>query len=157
MEIEKNIAFFIREQFPNIYKEDGPELVALVEDYYRFLETQENQSLYVARRLFEYKDIDTTLAELLLFFKKKFLDDLPLKENTIKFIVKNILDLYRRKGTPAGIELFFAIFFQEFDINIVYPADKMLKVSNSRWRRGVYLQMIPNQNRFVSKLDQVYT
>lgn len=157
MEIEKNIAFFIREQFPNIYKEDGPELVALVEDYYRFLESQENQSLYVARRLFEYKDVDTTLAELLLFFKKKFLDDLPLKENTIKFIVKNILDLYRRKGTPAGIELFFAIFFQEFDVDITYPADKMLKVSNSRWRRGIYLQMIPNQNRFISKLEKEYT
>lgn len=157
MEVEKNIAFFIKEQFPGIYKENGPELVALVEDYYKFLETQSNQSLYVSRRLFEYRDVDTTLAELLLFFKNKFLHDLPLKENTISFIVKNVLDLYRRKGTPAGIELFFSIFFQEFDIDIVYPADKMMKVSNSKWRRGIYLQIIPNDNRFTSVSGKTYT
>lgn len=157
MEIEKNISLFVEKQFPAIYREDGAELVQLVKDYYKFLETQENQSVYVARRMFEYRDIDTTLASMIIFFKKKFLADLPLRESSIRVVVKNILDLYRRKGTPAGIELFFAIFFQEFDIDIVYPAEKMLKVSNSKWRRGVYLQMFPNTNVFTSKTDKQYS
>jgi hypothetical protein len=30
-EIEKNIAFRIKEQFPGIYREDGQELIQLVE------------------------------------------------------------------------------------------------------------------------------
>lgn len=157
MEIEKNISIFIEQQFPGIYREEGAELVELVKDYYQFLETQSNQSTYVARRMFEYRDIDTTLASMIIFFKKKFLSDLPLKETTIKFIVKNILDLYRRKGTPAGIELFFAIFYQEFDIDIIYPAEKMFKISNSKWRQGTYLQMFPNTNTFTSKTDKVYS
>jgi hypothetical protein len=157
MEIEKNISLFIQQQFPGIYREDGPELVQLVKDYYKFLETQENQSVYVSRRMFEYKDVDTTLSDMIMFFKKKFLADLPLKESTIRFIVKNILDLYRRKGTPAGIELFFAIFYQEFNVEIYYPSKQMLKVSNSQWRRGVYLQLFPNNNVFLSKTDKQYS
>jgi hypothetical protein len=157
MEIEKNIAFFIQSHFPAIYRENGAELVQLVEDYYRFLETQENQSVYVSRRYFDYKDINTTLTKMLVFFQKKFLADLPLKEDVLRFIVKNILDLYRRKGTPAGIQLFFALFYREYDVEIYYPSKQMLKVSNAKWRRGVYLQMFPNDNSFVSKTGKEYT
>ncbi len=121
-EIEKNIAFFIKHQFPGIYREEGSELVQLVEDYYKFAETQTNQHVHVSRRYSEYKDIDTTLASMIVFFQKKFLSDLPLKSDVIKFIVKNIQDLYRRKGTPADIELFVAIFYVEFDLEIAFHA-----------------------------------
>ena len=157
MEVEKNIAFFIDQQFPDIYRQDGGELVQLVKDYYKFLETETNQPHYVSRRLFEYKDIDTTIKEMLIFFQRKYLADLPLRESIVPFLVKNILELYRRKGTSAGIELFFSIFFNEYNIDIIYPADKMLKVSNSKWKRGVYLQLFPNNNYFLSKTDKAYT
>ena len=157
MEIEKNISFFVEQQFPAIYKENGPELVELTRYYYKFLEDQTNQSLHVARRFFDYKDVDTTVQSLLIFFHKKFLADLPLDENIVPFLTKNILDLYRRKGTPAGIETFFSIFYNEYEIDITYPASKMLKVSNSKWRRGVYLQMFPNNNQFDSPTGDEYT
>lgn len=156
-EINKNIAFFIKQQFPGIYREDGAELVQLVEDYYRFAETQTNQHNYISRRIYEIRDVDTTLADFILFFQKKFLQDLPLKEDVIKFIVKNILDLYRRKGTAAGIELFFAIFYEEFDLDITYPAKFMLKASNSEWRQGVYLQLFPNTGAFFSQSGKEFS
>ena len=156
-EIEKNISLFVKRQFPAIYREDGPELVQLVEDYYKWSETQENQHIYQQRRFFETKDIDTTLESMIIFFKKKFLADLPLKTDVIKFIIKNILDLYRSKGTARGIELFFAIFYQEFDIEIIYPSERMAKISDSDWKQGVYLQMFPNQNKFTSKSGKEYT
>lgn len=156
-DIEKNISLFIKQQFPAIYREDGPELVQLVEDYYKFSETQTDQHIYQQRRYFENKDIDTTLENMIIFFKKKFLADLPLKSDIIKFIVKNILDLYRSKGTARGIELFFAIFYQEFDIEILYPSEKMAKVSDSEWRQGVYLQMFSNNGKFFSEAGKQYT
>jgi len=155
--IENNISFFIQSHFPAIYRENGEELVELVEEYYKWLESTDNQSIYNARRMFEYRDIDTTLEKMLIFFQKKFLADLPLKEETIRFVTKNILDLYRRKGTPAGIELFFALFYDEFDAEITYPARFMFKVSDSNWKNGIYLQMFPNKNKFVSKTDVIYT
>ena len=149
-QIEKSISFFINQQFPAIYREDGPELVQLARDYYKWMETATNQSTYVSRRFFEYKDIDTTIKSLLIFFKNKYLVDLELKESIVPFLVKNILDLYRRKGTKAGIELFFATFYKEFDIEVVYPSNKMLKASNSEWKTGNFLQMLPNDNLFTS-------
>ena len=156
-QIEKSISFFINQQFPAIYREDGPELVQLAKDYYKFMETQTNQSLYVSRRFYDYKDVDTTIKSLLIFYQKKYLADLELNEDRIPFLVKNILDLYRRKGTKAGIELFFSIFYNEYDIDIVYPSSKMLKPSNSEWKTGTFLQMFPNDNRFLSKTNKAYT
>ena len=155
-EIEKNLSLFIKNQFPAIYREDGPELVKLVEEYYKWSETQADQHIYQSRRLFETRDIDSTLNSMLIFFKKKFLADLPLKTSVIKFVVKNILDLYRSKGTARGIELFFAIFYQEFEIEILYPAEQMQKVSDSEWKQGTYLQMFPNNNFFTSKTKKEY-
>lgn len=143
-EIEKNIAFRIKQQFPGIYREDGAELIQLVEDYYRFLETETNNATYNSRRMFEYRDITTTIQEMLVFFQKTFLQDLPLMPNAeVRFIVKNILDLYRAKGTEGGIKLFFRIFYAE-NAKVEYPAKYMFKVSDSQWKNGTYLQMIPN-------------
>lgn len=157
MDVQKDIAFFINQQFPNIYREDGPELVQLARDYYKWLESDSKQSHYNSRRMFEYKDVDTTLKSMLIFFQKKYLADLKLQTNVVNILVKNILDLYRRKGTPAGIELFFSIFYREYDTDIIYPAKRMLKASNSKWKQGIYLQMFPNDNYFLSKTDKEYT
>jgi hypothetical protein len=148
MQVEKQIAFKIKDQFPALYREFGTELVDFVEEYYKFLETETNQSHYNSRRFFEYRDISTTLSELVLQFHKMFMADLPLlKDTDVKFVIKNIMDLYRRKGTPGGILLFFRIFYQE-DVEIKYPASQMFKPSDSDWRKGVYLQLFPNDNRF---------
>jgi len=157
MEVEKNISFFIEQQFPAIYREDGRELIAIVEEYYRWLETTEDQSTYNARRLFEYRDIDTTLSKMLLFFKNKFLSDLPFNEETVRFIVKNIMSLYRRRGTTEGLELFFRIFFQT-EVDVYFPARDILKPSASEWKVGSYLQLFSNSGRFYSaELDTLFT
>ena len=155
MQIEKNIAFLVNQQFPAIYRESGAELVNLVEEYYNFLETDTKQSNYVGRRLFEYKDIATTISSMIVFFQKKYMADLPFKEESDRFISRNIMDLYRRKGTKAGIELFFRAFYDE-EIEIFYPASKMFKPSDSKWKTGIYLQMYPNNNSFTSDSGIVY-
>ena len=156
-QIEKTLSFFINQQFPAIYRESGQELVQLARDYYKWMETTSNQSTYVSRRFFEYRDIDTTIKDLLIFYKNKYLADLELKESIIPFLVKNILDLYRRKGTKAGIELFFATFYKEYDIEVFYPSTKMFKPSNSEWKEGNFLQMTPNDNLFTSPLGVQYS
>ena len=153
---EKNIAFKIAQQFPALYRENGPELVKLVEEYYRFQETQPNQSVYNARRMFEYRDIANTLSSMIVFFQKKFLADLPLLDDaTVRFVVKNILDLYRRKGTEAGILLFFRMFYSE-DVEIRYPSQYMLKPSDSKWKTGTYLQLFTNNNLFYASDNITY-
>lgn len=157
MPIEKLISFHIEKQFPAIYREDGQELVQFVKEYYRFLESTPNQSIFNGRRMYEYRDIDTTLERMLLFFKNKYLADLPFDDETVRLIIKNILGLYRRKGTQDGLELFFRLFYNE-DIKVYYPARDILKPSDSEWNSGNYLELFPNDGIFAStKTDSVYT
>jgi hypothetical protein len=157
MAIEKLISFHIERQFPAIYREQGRELVEFVKEYYRFLETNDKQSVYNGRRLFEYRDIDTTLQRMLIFFQKKYLADLPFEESTLPIIVKNILDLYRRKGTEGGLEIFFRLFYGE-SIKVYYPARDILKPSDSVWRKGSYLQLYSNDGLFTStRTNKVFT
>lgn len=155
-EILKTTSFFVDSQFPALYKEFGPELIQLVKDYYEFLETETNQSVYNIRRIFEYRDVSSTLTSMLIHWQRTFLSGLPLKEDRVSFVTKNILDLYRAKGTKQGIEAFFRIFY-ESDIEIYYPAQQMLKPSSSFWRTGTFLQMFPNKDRFFSKTGVQYS
>lgn len=157
MSVDKLISFHIERQFPAIYREDGQELVQFVKEYYKFLETSPNQAIYNGRRIFEYRDIDTTLERMLIFFKNKYLSELPFDDNTVRIIVKNILGLYRRKGTQAGLEVFFRLFYNE-DVKVYYPARDILKPSDSAWQKGNYLQMSPNSGIFTStKLEGRFT
>jgi hypothetical protein len=142
MLVEKFVSYQIEKQFPTLFLEDGQELVSLVTFYYEFLENTSNQSVYNNRRIFEYRDIDNTLENMVIFFKNKFMSDLPIDQNSTRFAVKHILDLYRRRGTPEGIELFFNIFYKE-SIEIYYPARNVLKPSSSTWVKGVFLQLYP--------------
>jgi len=141
-EIAKKPSIFIENQFPAIYREEARELITIVEAYYEFLETQTNQSIYNVRNMFECRDIDTTLLNMLIFYRNKYLKGLPFDQTNIRFIVKNVMELYRRKGSKEGIELFFKMFYDE-EVEIYYPSYEMLKPSTSSWKVGKYLQLYP--------------
>lgn len=154
--VEKNIAFKIAQQFPAYFREYGSELVDIVEHYYRFVESQPNMGVYNTRKMFEYRDVGSTLSEMVIYFKNKYMADLPaLDEQNTRVVIKNIMDLYRRKGTEAGIKLFFRMFYQE-DVQLRYPSKYMFKPSDSKWQTGIFLQMYPNNNNFVSRSGAQY-
>lgn len=135
----KTTSIFVENQFPAIYRDDGRELIELVKAYYQFLEEEENQSTYNIRRIYEYRNIDSTLESMLVFFKNKFLNGLFFQED-VRFSVKNILDLYRRKGSKEGIELFFRLFFNE-EVQTYFPSEDIFKPSSSKWQVGAYIQL----------------
>lgn len=76
LEINDKISVFVKDQFPDFYKEDGVMFIKFVEAYYEYLE-QQGKSLDYARNLIEYRDIDETTSEFLDEFKKTFLSGLP--------------------------------------------------------------------------------
>jgi len=157
MEIEKSILFKIEQQFPAIFRENGPELVQLIKDYYEFMETETNMSLYRSRRLFEYRDIANTTTEFIIQYHKTFMADLDLLDPAVtRLAIKNILGLYRRKGTPGSIKLFFRLFYQA-DAEISYPGKYITKPSSSSWRKGIYLEMYTNDNSFFDKDGNEFT
>ena len=142
MQIEKFISQQINSQLPGLYREDAQDLIEFVKAYYQFLEETSNQSIYNTRRMFEYRDIDQTLPSLLEFFKEKYLEDLDLDKIDTKFLIKNVLDLYRRRGSQEGLELFFKMFYDK-KVSIYYPSKDILRPSSSTWQTGDFLQLYP--------------
>ena len=137
LNVRDHISPTIAEQFPALYREEGDFLVQFVESYYEFNEER------MDRNIPKLRDVDTTLASFLIFFKKKYLQSLPL--DTVvdtRFIIKHIQDLYKRKGSEESLRLLFRMFYDE-DIEVFYPSTAILKPSDSIWGGAIYLELKP--------------
>jgi hypothetical protein len=151
MPIEKLISPFISQQFPDFYKDQGPNFIAFVRAYYEWIE-QSNNAIGHSRSLLEYNDIDTTIEQFIANFKYQYIQSLPDSAVVDKrLLLKHILDLYRAKGTPRAVELLFRVVFNE-DIELYIPNEYIFKPSDNTWKVPRYLEVgsHPNINRLVS-------
>lgn len=140
MDITKNISNVIKEQFPDFYKEEGEMLIEFVTQYYKWME-QENNPLYHSRNLFDYNDIDNTFDEFLDYFVKKYMSGIPTYVFSDKRLLqKNILDLYRAKGSNEGFKLLFRFLYNE-EIDIYVPQVDVFKPSAGRWIEERYIEV----------------
>lgn len=151
-ELEKFISPFIADQFPSIYKEEGPLFIAFVKAYFEWLEEQ-NQVVYDSRRLLEYRDIDKTVDVFVDNFKKKYMFPIP---NDIagdkRLLQKHIKEIYGSKGTERGLKLLFQLLFGD-TISVYRPGDDVLRLSDGDWNRDIYLEVAykPYNNLFVGE------
>lgn len=138
--IEQFISPLIESQFPSVYREEGPILVAFVKAYYEWLESTGNV-LYFSRKLTELRDIDKTVDEFIVHFKEQFLKNIKFDVATNKKLaIKNSLDLYRSKGTPRGLELFFKLVYGQ-PAKVYYPGSDLMRLSNGTWKKPVYIEV----------------
>lgn len=138
----RRISTIVESEFPSVYRTEGPMLVALVRAYYEWLES-DGQALYHARRLVEYADVDETVDDFLVYIKERYLKGVQLDTATnVRQLVKHSLDLWRSKGTPRAIDLFFRLVYAE-GAQVYYPGEDLLRLSSGRWRRPRYLEVTP--------------
>ena len=133
------ISHLIRSQFPQFYLEEGPELVTFVEEYYKWFEQE--GGLQKSRKLLTNRDIDKTIDVFLQFFRKKYMSGLP--DSLIadkRELQKHILDLYRSKGSEAGLRLLFRLLYNE-DIELYIPSYDILKTSDGIWIEEDYIEI----------------
>ena len=143
MSIEKFITPFIESQFPLFYQEEGPYFIEFVKSYYSWLESQ-GEILNHSRSLLEYKDLDTTLDNFVIYFKNKYVNSLP--ENIVsdkKLLIKYILDLYRSKGSDNSYALLFKMLFNE-DIELYIPGRNLFTLSEGNWTVPKYIEVTDN-------------
>lgn len=149
MDINQTISPLIPRQFPSIYRDDSPLLVAFLKCYYEWAE-QDDNFIKLSRSLFQLRDIDTTLVEYGEYFRSKYLSQLPdiftdqLMSNMIaqggRFMVKHVLDLYRAKGTERGYKIFFRALYNN-DVEFYYPGRNLLRASDGVWEVPQYVEV----------------
>lgn len=144
-QIEKTISNLIESQWPSVFIEEGPQLVAFVKAYYEWMETIEGP-LYHSRRLLDYRDLDTTVNSFLIHFKNKYMSGIQLDTAVdTRQVVKHALDMYRSKGTERSIDLFFRNLFG-VSAEIYYPGDDIFRSSDGIWVVPRYLEVDESDN-----------
>jgi len=97
--------------------------------------------LYHSRRLPDYRDIDSTTDDFIVYFKEKYLKNIQFDTATNKkLLVKNSLDLYRAKGTERAVDLFFKLVYGTA-AEVRYPAEKIFRLSDGVYEMPEYLEI----------------
>lgn len=139
--LETTISDFIEQQFPTIYREDGPFFIEFIKQYYVWLETDPTSPIYQVRRHISNHDIDSTVDNFLIYFKEKYLKNIQINTATnTKQLIKNSVDLYRSKGTENAIKLFFDLIFSA-ESEVYYPGTDVFRLSNAEWVIPYYLEV----------------
>lgn len=139
-EVESRISALVKAQFPGFYQDDQARIVDFVKAYYEWME-QSSQAAGAARRIMQYRDIDTTLSEFYKHFRAKYLENFPdTSSATTPFLVKNALDIYKAKGTEEGIKLLLQILYNE-ESTVYLPGSDVFKASDGTWDVPKYLEL----------------
>jgi len=94
-------------------------------------------------QILEYADVNDTLDDFFIQFRNTFLETIPndLTSGLNKRqLTKNILSLYKRKGTKKAHEIFFRALFNETP-EIYYPTVDMLRISDGNFETQKILKV----------------
>lgn len=136
--LKNKLSSLVRNQFPDFYKEDGQNFLAFIEGYYEYLE-QNGKLTDAIQSIQDYRSIDTTLDEYIDYFQNTLLPSVPHDVIADKRLLAKYVKYFNvARGTLASYKLLFRSIYNE-DIEVNYPADQMLKVSDGDWRLDQYL------------------
>jgi|694.fasta_scaffold00120_79 hypothetical protein len=138
---DKSQSAIIQHRLPEFVQTNHPTLVAFVQAYYEWLESQkESGYMRTPSALEGVSDIDATLDEFVTDFKKEFLLGFPEEfavngeSDTVdvRKLIKNIKEFYRNKGTEKTYEFLFRVLY-DTAVEFYYPARDILRLSDGKW------------------------
>ena len=151
-EIEKLITPLIDSQFPGFYQEEGPLFVLFLKEYYKWLSTESyvidgvnvaGAALYHSRSLPEYRDIDRTVEDFIVYFKEKYLKGVNFNSlSNRRNLVKAAHDIFKSKGSTQSLDLLFSLVYG-IKIEIYTPGDDIFRCSDGEWTIPKYLEVTP--------------
>lgn len=152
MAVDNKISKLVKNQFPDFYKEEGENFLAFVEAYYEYLE-QNGKMTDAIQNLESYRDINTTLDEYLEYFENDLLPSVPSEVTADKRLLAKYIKYFNQsRGTLSSYKLLFRSLYNE-EVEVNYPADQILKVSEGDWRLDRYLitNFDENTYRFIGR------
>jgi hypothetical protein len=162
MTFRNEISQFLQSQFPANYREQAgvditesnrEVIIDFVEAYYEFVEENYETNFLLNRQMPSLRDIDTTLVSFISHFREKYLKNISYTSIADqRFVIKNIIDLYRSKGSEASIKLLMRLLYN-VPVEVYVPGQDILRASDSIWIDPVYVETLTNplNKGFVNK------
>jgi hypothetical protein len=152
---ENNISIFVKNQFPEFYREEGQLFIAFIEAYYEFMGGA-GQIFGEGNKLSNNRDIDDTIDDFIINFKRKYLSNVQFNTaSNKKLFIKNALDFYRAKGTPRAVDLFFKLIYG-LEARLYFPGDDVFKLSDNTWENQNYVELLPSEKNIQFVGQQVF-
>lgn len=119
------------EVLPEFFREDYPKLIALLQAYHNYMDSEGNINDSL-RQVLRARDIDGVSLRFLEFLLQEVGVGIS-SENFVdpREIVRNFPDFYRLKGSLFSAKAFFRALYGE-DVEISYPKDQLFVVGESQ-------------------------
>ena len=118
----------IQEVLPEYFQEDYPNLIAFLEGYYDYLDS-DGQWGGIINEISAVRDFEDTELERLDFLFDEV--GLGVGQSVFKFpreVIRNFGNFFRVKGSEYSGYGFFRSFFNEEDVEIIYPKKDLIYV-----------------------------
>ena len=111
------------------------------------------------QQLLNMSNVDATIFQFLDNFRDAFLEGVVDNLATgvdKRRLIKNIRDLYIKKGTKRGHELFFRLLLNE-EPTISFPNEQMIRLSDGNWTRKKIMRVLSNSGNPAELIGQLIT
>ena len=135
--------------YKNSYSAEYPLFESFLNLYYKFIEQRE-RAVGIVQYHSQENDIDLTLDKHINEFYNVYARNFSRNPAYDKRnLIKILNSIYESKGTEDSIRLLFRLMYDE-DINITYPIDSVLKLSDGRWLKEQYFTVYKLSGEFPS-------
>jgi hypothetical protein len=139
------ISPLVAQQLPEFVRGEYFTFVTFIEKYYEWME--QNGNMVKASEEVQYaQNVDLATDYYIEQIKQEFLPYFPesIALDKRKFL-KLVNNFYSSKGTPNSLKFLFRALYNE-EIEIYYPKDDILKVSDGKWVLPLALRIDTNDN-----------
>lgn len=151
------ISSLVSENLPDFVSQDHPKFVTFVEEYYKWLESQEN-SYFAPLSLSGLVDIDKTVNDFVDYFKTYIFPKFPERyvsakgdELDVRSVLKKVRSFYQSKGTEESIKFLIRLLFDVYS-EIYVPSEDIFVTSGGRWYQPSIVRCIDSNPLRNSKL-----
>ena len=149
------ISDVVAENLPDFVVQDHPVFVTFVEEYYKWLESQDN-SYFAPMSLLGTVDIDQTTDDFVKYFKNEVFKGFPDNYTSVKgdaldlrSVLKRVRSFYLAKGSESSIKFLMRALFDVYS-EVYIPSTDILNASGGRWIQPTVVRCIdgdPETNR----------
>lgn len=139
------ISPLVSQQLPEFVRGEYSTFVTFLEKYYEWLE-QSGNVIKASEQIKDAQDLDLASDFYIEEIQKEFLPYFPQSVTLDKRkFLKLINQFYSSKGTPNSLKFLFRALYNE-EIEIYYPKDDILKVSDGKWVLPLALRLDTTDN-----------
>ena len=143
----------IPSQISSYINEEYPLFVEFISAYYEWLESSSSPYHTLSNHL-SYLDFRESLDEYVSMLKGEYLSSVPEKVLADKeLLIRYSKQFFQSLGSQKSFKFLFKILFDE-NIEIYYPKDDILRVSDGKWVDDEVLMYVSNRGNIESFLYQ---